>query len=427
MFGLFKNNKPKLTITEEDKNWVETNLLWLGERYGIGRVLKNPFIYPYYEEFPYKNLRKEEEYAPFFAKLCGIFGLNTDDFISFKFYKEESQWVEIIQADTPTVYNLEEDRRFKIYLSDEDFDTIERTVAFVVYNLISFKLGKDGYYNSEDDDNESFVALAAMYFGFGIFLANGNFLQSSRQQSMITNFPEQAMAYTNALLCHITGTDYEKVSKLLNTNTQSAFRQNYQYLQNTNDTTLDRATLNGYIRLKELNESIDIATKEKNFPAIIDAWEEVLKIKDQDYAAWNDLGYAKLMLGRFKEAIKDFNEALRINHFGSFSFDNKAFCKLQLGDLQAAYMDIIAAIEFGGSNSYTWRTLGIYHLLKQEYADAVENLEKAFEMDAQTDLIHFYLAKVYDAVGDTEKSGFHHQKSIDENETTEAFLKANTI
>jgi tetratricopeptide (TPR) repeat protein len=426
MFGLFENKRPKLTITEEDKSWVEDNLLWLGRVFGIERMLNIPFIYPYREEFPYKNLRKEEQFVPFFKKLCTVFEVNPDDFESYVFNVESAQWEHIIKANSHTSISFNEEgivhNKYTIHLNNTDFETIERTVAVVVKHLAIYKLVKGNYY---EEDNDDIVALTIMYFGFGIFLANGNFIHNN--SAIVTSFPEQVMAYTNALICFVTNTDYEKISKLLNGNTKLAFRQNYLYLRNTNNTLLDKATINENIKLKELYGLIDKLDKENDFNAQIVAWDEVLKIREDDWIAWNNLGYAKLMLGRFEEAEKDFNKSIICDNHAAFPFNNRAFCRLQLGDLERAFSDIISSLNFDDKNAYAWRTLGIYHFLKQEYKEAAEYLEKALAMNKTTDLIHFYLAKLYEAMSDNEKQAYHKQKSIEANETNEDFIKNNRI
>jgi tetratricopeptide (TPR) repeat protein len=428
MFELFNNKRPKLTITEEDKKWVEENLLWLGETYGFERVLKTPFIYPHYEEFPYNNLRKEEQFIPFFKKLCDIFGVNPKDIIVLTFSNDTTQWNEIIPNNNSVAKTNIKSRKitkYRLLIADDDFETVERTVAVVVYNLALFKLVKDGYHKRDaDKEDDSLVVLTALFFGFGVFFANGNFLQKGRKKSIITTFPEQAIAYINALICYITGTEFEKVNKLLNKNTKHAFKQNYEYLKKTGDTVLDKATLDENIKLNKLYDLIDKLDAEN---ALIIAWDEVLKIRNEEWEPWNNLGYAKLMLGRFEEAIKDFTKAIYCDNCAPYPFNNRGFCRLQIGDLIGGYSDIISSLNFDDSNSYVWRTLGIYYLLMREYTDALENLEQALSMDESTDLIHFYLAKAYAAVGNTNKQQYHQQKSIELNETTDEFLKANRI
>eukprot|EP01035_Chromulina_nebulosa_P032476 gene32476-43391_t len=337
MFGLFNNKRPKLIITAEDKKWVEDNLLWLGETYGFERVLKTPFIYPYYEEFPYNNLRKEKQFIPFFKKLCNIFGVNPKDIVVLTFSNDTTQWNEIIPNNKSAVKTNSKPRKItkhKLLITDDDFETIEHTVAVVVYNLALFKLVKDGYHKKgADNEDDSLVVLTALFFGFGVFLANGNFLQKGRKKSIITTFPEQAIAYINALICYITNTEFEKVHKLLNKNTKLAFKQNYEYLKNTGDTVLDKATLNENITLNKLYELIDKLDAEKDYNALIVAWDEVLKIRNEEWEPWNNLGYAKLMLGRFEEAIKDFTQALYCDNCAAFPFNNRGFCRLQTDDL----------------------------------------------------------------------------------------------
>lgn len=422
MFNWFKNDKPKLTITEEDKKWVEDNLLWLGKTYGIERIINKPFVFSTYEEFPYKSLWKDEEYAACFEKLCKIFEVNPNEIISYRFNTDLATWEEIIVRLEGKNTKKKSDR-FKIYLGKDDYETTERTIASVAVHLAHHKLDSTGHYDASTFDIEGLVGLTTIFYGMGIFLANANFYKNN----LLCPLGEPLIAYTNALLCIVSQTSYESVAKHLNNNTKKDFKLNYLYLQQTGNTAIDRATVNESLQIKKLYDAIEKAEDAKDYEALEICFEEFIKIKDDDDWAWSKLGYSRLMQGKFDEAIQDFNKAAVLNPYGPFTFDCRAFCRLQLGFIHEALSDITSAFNLGNKEVNAYRTVGVYHFMQQEYKDAIENLELALKENEDIDFIHFYLAKVYAAVGNSEKQQYHYQLSIEKKETNEAFLKANKI
>ena len=56
MFGLFSKKKYKPTVTLEDKEWLEQNINWFIQVFGLEKLIEEPFIYPTIENFPYEDL-----------------------------------------------------------------------------------------------------------------------------------------------------------------------------------------------------------------------------------------------------------------------------------------------------------------------------------------------------------------------------------
>ena len=69
MFGLFKKQKQRLTVTAEDKAWVEQQFVWMIEAFGMDHLQDNPFIVPTLEVFPYDNLNDPGQFQKFFERM----------------------------------------------------------------------------------------------------------------------------------------------------------------------------------------------------------------------------------------------------------------------------------------------------------------------------------------------------------------------
>lgn len=425
MFGLFKNTKPKLIITLEDKEWVETNLIWLGETFGFERVKQAPFYLPTTDYFPYTNLKDEEQFEKLFCQLCDIVEVKRDDILVAFFDEDKLEWTvgdgkyaagtfEIIKKDN---------WKYKISILKENLIDIERLVSVLVHELAHVKLLGGNYVNRVDADMEGLTDLTCLYFGFGIFLANG----SSRTYgggdwSRVGYLHDEIIAYSNAALCKVSGKDYLEYLGWFNNNTKVSFEKNSKYLNELGTTKLDKYELLRIEKFYDLGKSIQTGFENKEYESVLKYCSQLIALEPKESEHWNRSGYANLILGNFGEANKVFNQAIALDPFWGIPFSNRAFCKIQVGDLDGAYTDISTALELGDDNSYSWLNLGVYYFAKGDYNEALKNLLKSFELDEKTDLIHFYLAKVYDKLGDNKKQIFHNEKSAELNETNSSFL-----
>lgn len=434
MFGLFKNTKPKLTITPEDKEWIETNLIWLGETFGFERVKLTPFYLPTTDYFPYTNLKDEEQFEKLFCQLCDIVEVKRDE-ILVAFFDEDDY--ELVVGDWNTSDFLYEkikqgNKKYKVTISNSNFSDIERLISGIVHILIQIELLEGKYINSDDEDMKGLIDLATTFFGFGIFLANGS-TRTHRQDgatfgtygvSRVGYLPDKVIAYTNAILCKISGKDFSKYTEWLNKDIRTYFIKSTEYISRTKSTKFNHDKLLEIEKLFKLHKCVETGFKNKDYEVVIGCGNELLELvpKKSDYK--NNIGYAYLMLGDFNEALECFNNGLKLDPFWDVLFGNRAFCKIQIDELESAYTDIVKALKFDNENSYIWRTLGVYHLAKDEHDEALKHLLRALELDKETDLIHFYLAKVYEKVGDNKKQTFHSEKSAELNETNSGFLES---
>jgi len=93
MFGLFSKKTYQPTVTPEDKDWVEKNIIWFIEVFGLDKLKEQPFISPTTENFPYNNLKDTEQFQKLFEQLCKYWDLNPNEII-VKFFDDikSKQW-----------------------------------------------------------------------------------------------------------------------------------------------------------------------------------------------------------------------------------------------------------------------------------------------------------------------------------------------
>ena len=108
-----------------------------------------------------------------------------------------------------------------------------------------------------------------------------------------------------------------------------------------------------------------------------------------DYVTYNNRGAVKYDLANtkeknseeynklIKEAIEDYNEAIRLNSNYSTAFYNRGLAKLQLGKIEEAIKDFIKAYESNNNNEAKENSKNqLINLAKQGYEEAIKFCEE---------------------------------------------------
>ncbi|WP_020571524.1 DUF2610 domain-containing protein [Neolewinella persica] len=132
------------------------------------------------------------------------------------------------------------------------------------------------------------------------------------------------------------------------------------------------------------------------------AQKKVPELKEEDFREWKwsvshytekiesqetegdgidylNLGYAKLKLGEFEEAILILSASIRISKH-PYAYNNRGFCRLKLGDFPGALEDIQKSIELDENNSYAHKNLGKYYMAINNREQALKKLIDAKKM-----------------------------------------------
>ncbi|MEC3882077.1 hypothetical protein [Parapedobacter sp. 10938] len=197
--------KPKLPIIQEDKEWIEVNLLWLKEQFGhhVDPITPTP------DHFPMEFMGSKADAHRILSIVCGRMGTPTDN-IELRFFDPLPMMEDFMLApeetDTPEgIYHRSEDGKHIIELNRQqlpDFDTLVATIAHEAAHIKLLTLG------DPEEDEEYLTDLTAIYFGFGIFIGNSAFKFSQWQDGSHQGWsskrsgylPEQVIAYAMATL-----------------------------------------------------------------------------------------------------------------------------------------------------------------------------------------------------------------------------------
>lgn len=424
MFGLFKKNDLTPTVTPEDKEWIELNLIWFIQVFGFDKLRGQPFILPTQDNFPYSDLNDSDQFQKLFVQLCKYWDVNSNE-IEIKFFddfksKQWTTWIPRGKFEEPTgLYSKNsrsEEKQFIIQIAKSNLLNYQALVSVMSHELAHVKLLGGNYVHRNAPDMEPLTDLASMFFGFGIFVANSCQTKDINWISQRGYLPKQLISYINSLICHITDYSHEECLKYLNFNTSDLFKQDCKFLQSTGDTTLTKDKIYQSNSIFKIGKQILEGFEKRDFNSILEASEKLLETNSKDINAYNYIGYVFLLKKEYDKAIDYFTKAIDIDPYWDYPYNNRGYCKLQLGDIENAYFDIHSSYEMNPENSFAWRNLGAYYLKLGDSKEALRYFEEAEKIDPKTELINFYFGHAYEQMGNAEKAKYYFEKSksIDE-------------
>ena len=419
MFGLFKKESNKPTLTPQDKEWVERNLIWFIESFGIDRLADTPFILPTTENFPYNNLKDDEQFQKLFEQLCNYWDINPNE-IKVKFFddfasKRWTTWIPHGKWKDPSGFYSQEytldEKRFNIQLAKSNLNNPQLIVSVLTHEIAHVKLLGGNYVNHTDPDMELLTDLACIFFGFGIFVANTCVTKDTYWIGRNGYLSNEVISYSNALICYITEKKPTIYLEYLNTNTYALFQQDFAFLTKTNDTMLTKDKVDNCKMHYKLYKIIDDGHLNQDIDSVIIACKKLLEINPKNNGVYNSLGYALLMQKKYEEAIVQFTNAIDIDPYWDYPYNNRGYCQLQLGNLEEAFTDLESSYEMNPHNSFSQRNLGAYYLKTHEFEKALGYFEQAEKINPKTEMINFYLGQVHSMLGNTNKAKMYLDKS----------------
>ncbi|MDY0779508.1 tetratricopeptide repeat protein [Tenacibaculum sp. IB213877] len=133
-----------------------------------------------------------------------------------------------------------------------------------------------------------------------------------------------------------------------------------------------------------------------NYDGAIKDYDEAIKIDPNNSNALNNRGYTYNLIGDYKSAIKDFEKAILLEDSFAYALNNRGFAKIKLGLKEEGLKDLEKSMTLDGTNSYCYFNFGMYHYYNFEYEQALEYFTKAKELDSTTYKLDSYLKKVTD-------------------------------
>lgn len=113
--------------------------------------------------------------------------------------------------------------------------------------------------------------------------------------------------------------------------------------------------------------------KSREYSDILSFYDGVLSINPKFAMAYNNRGMAKKFRGQTREAIDDFNEAIRLNPKFSVAYYNRATAKIDLGNYQRVKEDLDTAIFLEPEFAKAYYNRGLAKINLQDTAGAIKD------------------------------------------------------
>lgn len=170
--------------------------------------------------------------------------------------------------------------------------------------------------------------------------------------------------YRMAMISQIQNKNYEKGKRI-----GKEFKDNFS--MNSDDLT------NFAISFTETNE----------YDEALKLYDESLKLNPKNKFGLNNKGYTKILLKDYQDSIILFDKAISIDKDFSFSYNNRGLAKIELGKLDEGLLDIKKSLELDSENADAHKNLGIYYLKVSEYEKALDSFLKSKKMYENCHLI----------------------------------------
>jgi len=420
MFKLFGSKKPQLVITEADKTWIEENIIWFIEIFGFDVIQDRPFILPASDLFPYNDLSQRDQFQQLFEQVCSYWNINPEQIdISIFDNIEKQRWIQFAQHTSRQAANglfsdisANGNVRYKIELAKSNEANPQLMVTVIAHELAHVKLLGENHISEAHQNMEEITDLATIFMGFGVFMANSCETKDIRWMSRNGYLPNEIIAYTNALICYITGHKATEYLNWFNINTQELFEKSFLYLEETNHTLLSPHKIRESDAHYKTNQQIANGYAELDFDAVINGNETLIRQNPKSVSAYNSIGYALLQQRKYEDAIQVFTHTIGLDPYYPYPHMHRGYCQLMLDHLEDALYDLESALQLDESIAQAWRNMGVYYLKTGAYDQALSFLEKAAYMSAGTPLINFYLGQVYLKNGDPEKAATYFEQSV---------------
>ena len=435
MLPLFKRKQPlQPTVTPDDKKWIEENFAWLIKSFSFAKAKELPFILSQPQTGSGGGRSTaSDQLQTILENLCKRWEIDPTSVVLEIFNdRPQKKWYSPFLPDkyysgpAGTYQHQFEgtQKKFIIHIEQWNLKYHDLTAAILTHELAHAKLLGEEYIPAHAPHMEPLTDLTCIYFGFGILIANTK-LTNRGGQWRLGYLPMPMISYANALLCYITEYDPAKVIAHLNGNTRELFKQDYNYLTTTNDTLLTKEHIQKSDQQFHDYKKINNAWNEKNFDLLIETANSLLGKDGDDDFLLTYMGYAFIEKKEYHAAIDIFTKAIDKSPHLDQPYNNRGYCHLLLGDTDAAYPDLCKAWEINEGNSFNYRNLGIYHLLKNELPKALEFLEHAELLDPGTWTINYYLGLAHRRSGNTEKASEYFTISKDRAEAVDLIFSEN--
>jgi hypothetical protein len=178
MFGL---TKPKLPVTDEQKQWIDSSFLRLAGLLGPNRLLEATVVLPTPEYFPDPYDRSEAALQSMFERVAAYMRLNPTEIDVNLFASADKVTLDLAPfaygktSGAAGLYHHDLAERPHISINESKLKDPMALVAVLAHELGHIILLRPGLVARDAADMEPLNDLLTVFLGFGIFTANSAF------------------------------------------------------------------------------------------------------------------------------------------------------------------------------------------------------------------------------------------------------------
>lgn len=184
---------------------------------------------------------------------------------------------------------------------------------------------------------------------------------------------------------------------------------------------------------EELEKRGDDLRADKDFLDALDFYEAALKQSPGSGPLLRKIGVCQLLIQRYKEARKNFERAIRLDHKDAIAYNNLGVVYYIAHNCNTAIKHYEKAILFDNSSASYYSNMGAAYFCKKQFEKAIENYSRAVDLDpdifertshagvtaqlpSPEDRAHYdyVLAKLYARTGVADRSLHYLKKAMEE-------------
>ncbi|MFC1916283.1 fused MFS/spermidine synthase [Chloroflexota bacterium] len=161
---------------------------------------------------------------------------------------------------------------------------------------------------------------------------------------------------------------------------------------------------------KHRNVGLNLESQGKVKEAIAE-YDEAIRSDPYFFVAYNNRGVAYEKLGQLQQAIQDFDEAIRLNPQDSVVYYNRGTTYGKLGQLQQAFQDFDEAIRLNSRYTLAYHGRGLTYIGLGQFREAIQDFDEAIRLNLRNaevynnrGIAYAYLGQFQQAIRDFDEA-----------------------
>jgi Tfp pilus assembly protein PilF len=414
-----------LTITDDDRLWVEENFRWLKEVFGYPNKLEEQVLLTS-KFFPTTYGAQTVTIDNVISDLCKLFGISRDN-VKYEVLTDLRDYSNIPYQIEGKPFECETELKkseYTIFIANSLLKHPERLIYSLIYEFIRIRLTEsDLEFDVGGDDTGLFIYLAGIYYGFGVILAQ-NLLHAGRSSDGISEIkwnygsemPQPVMAFSLATYANLRGEHDPSWKNEFKGDFRKMLEDAITYLdENPNDLYNE-----GEVKANDLfNEATEQFEKNNPEEAIATLQKILFLTNDAHLKAdvYNNMGYYYMRKKDYRQGISNFRKALTLGPEYGLANDNLGYALIMTDELEEGLSYLEKALQTGDNDiAYTFRNFALYHQRRRDFDQAEQFFQKSFDQNTPVDLLEYHYGEFLMERGDLDKAKLFFRKSAEKNE-----------